>query len=542
MKWSYRIGTDDRGAALPLVILMTVLLALSLATTSVLTQSTAATIRTQTLQRQQRTELVNWTLQQALRDLSPASGRMLGIDPILDPAGSCTGRLGPYTTPDGRVIGVDCVQQANSGWSTSLSSLVLVGDGSDCAGGICATGSDGGLRLTSNDALTFSGTLINLSGAWLGKNANSKILSPMSSQSSVLQPVNASGCPAFATADTSAFDAEVRCTCPPISGGGGTCYDRTFADLRADVDVYRREQSQLIAAVAPSGTAVIPTCASAARWDPNDATSPWVLTLAGGIAGTTELAKLTALTDGKTACIGDGMTKQTPILVVTGTLRFEDPSPASAMAAGQLPTAGNTWTINGSGAVVVLGAPKMNPSKTAVTDCRTDRSGAMLQFSGSSYLRLTAGQMFLCPLQAGGAVLAAPASADDAGFVWAGAANEPVFATQYGLSSGEVWRAHGMVFAPASHFRIDAQSNRTNIALSGGALLRALTLTSNPSTSAQGDFIAPTPTASGTRRVQLRFWDITRNRDLGILQVVITGTYPENPAAGYSFNVWRTLW
>lgn len=538
-----RLRASDRGAALPLVILMTVLLALGLAATAVLTQSTAASIRTQTLQRQQRTELVNWALQNAVRELSPASGRMLGIDPAIDPGGSCAGRLGPYTTSDGRVIRVDCAQATNSGWSTSLSSLVLVGDGSNCASVPCATGKDGGLQITSNDALNFSGTLINLSGAWLGKNANSKILNPVSTLSSVLQPEANRWCPALTMSGGSyLFSADIRCDCPPFSGTGGVCYQRDFQELRDDVAGYMRTQGTVIAATQPTTTAIIPACSSAARWDPNDATSPWAVKIAGGIVGPTELAKLSGLTDGKSACIGDGMTKQAPILVITGGLRFQDASVGSPMTSGQVPVGGNTWTINASAATVVMGAPLMNSAKTAVTDCRTDGAGGMLQFAGSSYLRLTAGRMLLCPLATNGPVIAAPTSTDGAGFAWDGVRSEPLLSTQYGLASGEVLKVHGLVFSPAAWFKIDSQSNRTEISLGAGAVLRALTLTSNPSTVAQGDFYAPTPVMSGTRRVQLRFWDVTRNRDLGIVQVAITGNYPANPAAMYAFNVWRTMW
>ena len=524
---------SDNGAALPLVILMMVILGLSISATAVLTQSATSTVQAHALQKAQRNGLVSWSMQQVLKDLSPANGRILGVDPAFDPAGSCQGQLGPYVHPDGRVVRVDCTQASESGWTDAQSSLMLVGDGANCiATNTCITGQDGGLRLTSNDPLRFSATLINAAGAWLGKNANAKLLDASSIRASVLQSAQ-NDCPA------NGFDATTRCVCPTFGTNSAACRTRDLSRLQADIATYlRRIGSQLIA-LSPSAPASIPTCASAARFDPNDSTSPWVITINGGVIGSTELAQLNALTSGR-PCVGDGSTRQAPALVITGIVRFADAG--TAMQPNTAPTAANTWTIAAPNATIVGGVPTADTATGVVIDCNSNAPGAMLQFTGSSYLRLESGRMLLCKPSASTVVIAAPNATAQAGFAWQGAQSEPLFSTQYGLASGETFKTHGVVFAPAAHFRIDAQSNRTLIQLSGGSVLRALTLTSNPSTVTQGDFSAPMPTVSGTRDVQLRFWDVSGNRDLGIVQMLIHGDDVANPATGYTFKVWRTMW
>ena len=530
MRLSFR---SDDGAALPLVILMMVILGLSISATAVLTQAATSTVQAHAAQKAQRNGLVAWTMQEVLKDLSPASGRLLGVDPSLDPAGSCQGQLGPYVHPDGRVVRVDCTQATDSGWTDAQSSLLLVGAGSGCvATNTCVTGQDGGLKLTSNDPLKFSATLINVAGAWLGKNANATMLDASSVRTSVLQPAP-TDCPA------NGFDASARCSCPSFGTNTAPCRTRDLTRLQTDVAAYLRRIGSSIATQTPTAAATIPTCASAARFNPNDATSPWVITITGGIVGSTELTKLNALTSGK-PCVGDGTTKQAPALVISGILRFADPGPA--MQPGAVPSTSNTWTIASAAATIVGGTPVVDTATGSITDCDSTKPGAMLQFSGASYLRLDAGRMMLCKPDNSNAVLAAPDAATQAGFTWQGARTEPLFATQYGQASGETFKTHGVVFAPAGHFRIDAQSNRTLIQLSGGSVVRALTLTSNPSTITQGDFSAPIPTISGTRDVQLRFWDVSGNRDLGIVQMLIHGDDIANPATAYTFKVWRTMW
>lgn len=533
-----RFDTSDHGAALPLVIIMTVLLAVLLTSTAMLTQSTLATVRNQSLESSKRAALVSWALQNAVRDLTPPTGRLLGVDPRVDPAGSCVGQLGPYTNASGQVVSVDCVQSPDSGFGSAMSSLLLYGGGSDCGTG-CVTGQDGGLRLTSNDALNFSGILINVAGAWQGKNANAQLLNPLTPQTSVLQPDLASGCPASGNG----FVSSPVCACPLLGADASKCYQRNLQLLKTDIASYSARVATAIAASTVSGGAQIPkSCASPVRWDPADATSPWVIPVAGGVVGPTEIAALSALTSGKNECIGNGASKQTPALALSGVLRFQDSTAGSPMAPATMPTGGNTWTIASSNAVVIAGTPVTDASTGAIVDCNAAKPGAMLQFAGSTYLRIDAGRMLLCPPSTRGVVLAAPAAEQNLGFTWQGVRTEPLLATLYGQSGGEVVKAHGVLFAPAGYLRIESQSNRTEVALGGGAVIRALTLTSNPSSSTQGDFYAPTPSPSGQREVQLRFWDVTRGRDLGIVQVVINDAYPTNPAFGYVIKVWRTMW
>lgn len=533
---------SERGAALPLVLLMTVILALSLSATAVLTQSAATTVRSQARETASRAALVSWALQNVTRDLTPATGRLLGVDPRVDPAGSCIGQLGPYTDASGRRVSVDCIQDSDSGLGAGSTSLLLVGNGNDCAPSqSCSTGQDGGLRLTSNDALNFSGTLVNVSGAWQGKNSNSQVLNPTTQLSSVLEPT-ASPCPA----GSGGFVTNQPCTCPLTGTDSSKCYQRTLADLQADVSAYVQRAGSGTDASPTGAAALIPSCSNVARYDSTNPASPWALKITGGTVTSTELAQLNALFDGSLKCngktfrVGDGSTNLQPMLVVSGVLRFQDTRAGSAMAASSAPVAANTWTIASSNAIVIAGTPVADPSTG--WDCDQSQPGAMLQFAGSSYLRLSAGRLLLCPLTLGGVTLSAPTSEQGAGYAWQGLRNEPLFATQYGQASGEVFRAHGVIFSPAAWFRIESQSNRTQVLLGGGSILRGLTLTSNPSAFSQGDFLAPAPLPRAERRVQLRFWDMDRGRDLGIVELVISDKYPGNPAAGYAFKVWRTMW
>lgn len=534
MTRSSKVLAGERGAALPLVILMVVLIALALSATAILTQSSATTVRTQAVESGKRAALVTGALQSALRELTPASGRLLGVDPRVDPAGSCVGQLSSYTDSTTQVA-VDCVQVAYSGLGSALSSLLLVGDGSDC-GSSCVAGQDGGLRVNSNSALTFQGILINAAGAWDAKKVTLNPDSP--TISSVLQPDPASVCPAISRSFAFSFNNSgfsAKCDCP--SGMDAShCYKRTSGDLQSDIAMYIQRIGQTLATSTPGDAAQIPSCADAARFA--GSTGPWVIRLTGGTIGATELAALNLLTGGSKPCIGDGSTKSAPALVVSGVLQFTGTTPGSTRGTT------NTWAINSASAVIVAGTPKYDTTTSAVTDCDAAQSGVMLQFAGSSYVQLQAGRMFLCAAAPGGVVLAAPTTGAGAGFVWQGDRTSPLLETQFGSSGGEQLKVHGMLFSPAAYFNINSQDKSTLVRLDGGSILRALSLSGNPSTSslAQGSFYAPQPTVGGQREVQLRFWDTTRGRDLGMVDVVITDTYPNKPATAYAFKVWRTMW
>lgn len=526
---------SERGAALPLVILMVVLLALTLSATAVLTQSSAATVRGQAIESAKRSALVTGALQSALRELTPPSGRLLGVDPRVDPAGSCIGQLAEYTdSTTQQTVRIDCVQAPFSGLGSALSSLLLVGDGSDC-GSSCVAGQDGGLYINSNSALAFQGILVNVAGVWDAKKVALNPDNPLTA--SVLQPDPASGCPAIIRNFQFAFSTSgysAKCACP-YDMDPTRCYKRAATDLQSDVATYVQRLGSGLTTSSPGDTALIPSCSAAARL--NDTSGPWVIRLAGGTVGLTELAALNALTSGKSACIGNGSTKSEPALLISGVLRFQDSSSTTRVA-------GNTWLIDGSSAVIVAGTPLFDTSTLVVNDCDTGKAGAMLQFGGSTYLQLAAGQMFLCPPAPGGISLAAPTVASGAGFAWQGDHTKPLLETQFGSAGGEVVKAHGLLFAPAAYFNINSQDKSTQVKMDGGSILRALTLTANASTGvlAKGSFYAPKTTASGQREVQLRFWDSTRQRDLGFVQVVISDKYNGSPALGYAIKVWRTMW
>ena len=540
---------DERGAALPLVLVMLALLGLSLASAVALGQTGSIATRSNAIQREQRSVAVSTALGGALRDLTPVSGRLLGVDPALDPAGSCVHALGPYRTADGRTIAVACAEGPGSGWTTSQSSLVLTGTGSDAgatciASGGCVTGEDGGLRLTSNDPLNLSGGLVNLAGAWSGK-ATKTMLNLLGSPRAVLQPALGTGaeqCPAVVRNGADyAFDADPRCECPSMTDAGGACSTRAFTALRDAVAAFVAASGARVAADVPSATsAVVPKCSDApSRLNASDEHSPWVLRITGGRIGPTEMLALNQLTDKQSGCVGDGG-PSSPALVLTGVLRFGSATSGDAMTPGSAPTTANTWTIASRDALVIGGVPVVDDEE--IVDCDRTAPGTHLEMSGASYLRITSGSVSLCPLHADGAVLSAPTAAAQAGFVWSGARNAAVLGTAYGMSGGEMLRMHGLLFAPSAWAEFASQAKSTNIVLDAGVVLRALTLTSNPSASVQGDIAMPSPTGSADRTVQLRIRDLTRARDLGLVELVIHATSASAPAAGYTVHVWRALW
>lgn len=540
----------DRGAALPLVLVMLAMLGLSLASAVAIGQTGSLATRSSAVQRELRSSAMSTALGDALRDLTPASGRLLGVDSALDPAGSCVGALGPYETSDGRTLSVTCAEAPGSGWSTSQSSLVLTGSGWDGASpclpdGACVTGQDGGLRLTSNDPLNLSGGLVNLSGAWSGKSTKT-MLNLLGAPRAVLQPAAGTGaetCPAAVTnAGGDAFDADPRCGCPTMSGTGGTCTARPFTLLRDAVEAFIVAAGSRVAAdVAGAGAAVVPSCTDApSRLDPADEHSPWVLRVTAGRVAPAQVSALNALTDKQSGCIGDGRQQSSPALLLDGVLRFGSASMGDAMTPGSTPSPENTWTIGSRGAVVIGGVPVL--ADDAIVDCDVAKPGAHLEFSDASYLRVTAGVVSLCPRRAGGAVLSAPTTTAQAGFTWSGARGSAVLGTSYGMSGGELLRMHGLLFAPAAWADFASQAKSTNIVLDAGVVLRALTLTSNPSAGVQGDIAMPNPSGSADRVVQLRVRDVTRAQDLGLVELVIHATGASTPAAGYTVNIWRALW
>ena len=257
---------SESGGALPMVLLMVVLLSLLLTATAALTRSSAATVRTAAAEQTLRQEMVSEALQRSMSDLTPPTGQVLGVDPAIDPAGSCVGQLGPYTLPNGDRVRVDCVQAIDSGVRTGMSSLLLTGDGSNCAvSGDCVTGQDGGLRLTSNAPLNFSGALTNVSGAWLGKNANAELLNASSARSAVVQPSPDAMCPAYSAA--SGFESDPRCVCPRFGTGSSSCSARNFDRLSADVTRFLQTMSRTLQDIAPTSRVTVPTCNSSTQFD-----------------------------------------------------------------------------------------------------------------------------------------------------------------------------------------------------------------------------------------------------------------------------------
>lgn len=555
----------EEGAALALILVFITVMSLWLAAVAFLTQSSNVAVQVSSTNAEYRAQIVNAALQQALTrltDVSSSTARRYGMDALGDDGTSLRCNDEPAksllatvpTSYNGKVVtvAVSCTQMADSGKQGPLASFVLTGTGQDCGAG-CIAGQDGGLRISGlpNQSCTngsgsgpglvtrmqVRGGLINVSGAWDGVYCGSL---EIQDGGQITQPDSSGFCPAssFSFNETQVS----KCLCPTWyftdTNNPGTCpTDQFFDDLNPNAATYNSAFIQNLvdklgtpsvtyATISniPYGTTVN-ACPGSYQVIQDPTTSLFYIKVSPGIVDANVLKTL----NGLLSSCGDGTAASKPLVYFTsGVYRFTNG------VTGQAQSTSNTLTINGLGIRVVGG---QLISKSGVPSCDTTMPGVEFQFADSTFLQINRGYLDLCSR--------VPSSGDQIGSTisalsgqWTGSRSSAFLSVTAGNTVE--FRNNGLILAPAGWANLGV-GNNTVVSLLKGAILRAATVSPNGAASTSGS-VFPIPRFNGDRAVQLRFWDVTRRQDLGLVQVVIKDYFGRKPGFGYKIITWRTLW
>lgn len=554
----------DKGAALPLVLIMIVILSISMAATAMLQQSTSQALVQNAGGSEKRSALISDALGRAIQDLNfDANGRAVRLA-VGDTAGTCPGFPKTYTMDvnkyyqlaDGSTaagsyprrlapasINVQCGYRQQSGKTLALASLILTGTGSlGCPADGCQVGRDGGLKInltgggsTSCTAvkkrMTFSAGIMNSSGAWSGAGCDT-ISFPKDVK--LVQPALGASCPATANNFKNGNTA-VPCTCPASSiseGSGQTATTTNYAWQVTDggsFSGYRTTQCESdnsgnsaddLDPLQPQTTiagfmgGVISQLAEPATWSSSSLTSACVSTLNPGIITsailTTAMNRITACPNGSSKVIQ---------LKPNGIFRI-----ANAQ-------------LNTNGYKLVGGTT----TGTGANETCSNSPGAQLQFSGTGSLTLDPKESnFLCafdPTDRSIPTIVAPMSGTTATF----SSDAQYFLTYpTGAPNSGVCglTITGYVFAPGSALQATL-NGCASVSLNDAAIVRAMNINATAAVNYTGGAAAPPP-FSGDRVVQFQFSE--GSLDLGTTQLVIRDFFARRWGVGVSIYSWRTMW
>ena len=218
-------------------------------------------------------------------------------------------------------------------------------------------------------------------------------------------------------------------------------------------------------------------------------------------------------------------------------------------------TATNKPTIIG-GDVTTISEWSAGVPKWECDEVTASAKGIQFQFQNASYMFLDKGFLSICPLAKDTTqpIIAAPSRTDSvantgnpAPFYWLGKRESPIFENSQGSASSCVvcMDVKGQVFTPAAFIRLSL-NGESYLTFKKGIIARALTIGGTGSAKSGGEVSPPLP-FNGDRVIQLHLKatkvnDLTINRDLGIVQIVIRDYYGRRIGSGYKIISWRTAW
>lgn len=430
-----KISKDDTGSALALVLFFIVLLSLWLGSVSLLTQSSSSAIRQNLSQNELRSQYVGYGFNAALSALTPYPGTSCqgAIDDKSNPCrrgtlanpcnnsnfasafNSALAQIFPTNVnKDLQLINnlkVVCDQAPNSGIYTSLPSLVLIGDGSDCNNpnsSPCEIGKHGGLRISASGASDSStplcssiegassryvsyGSVFNRSGKWQDVDCSDfEIKNIPLEMSYIYQP----------TSNLDAYCPSNWTPCNPLDNWGGK-YNNIGKIKNLSYNNFATKVNAFISYTAKQ-LDTFPT--SRATFNPptlicSNVTSQNYIEISPGLisnsptddANVLTLDKLNALTSSN-GC-GNG-TNGTAIIFKSGVYGFEGSSTPGSNSS-------NTWSINFPGSTpgsIFAGLPNWSVSGSSETPCGNSpiSDGARFLFKNYSYLDVKRGKFIAC--------------------------------------------------------------------------------------------------------------------------------------------------
>jgi hypothetical protein len=260
----------------------------------------------------------------------------------------------------------------------------------------------------------------------------------------------------------------------------------------------------------------------------------------------------------QSGCLGDGNSK--PLFqFLPGIFRFNLSPPGTASSTQNTIRISGTSTNNPTiigGSLKTTSEWSAGVPKWECNDSSASAKGVQFQFQNASYFYLDKGFVSLCPLvkDTTQPILAAPSRTDNvantgnpAPFYWLGKRESPILENSQGAASSCVvcMDIKGQVFTPAGFIRLNL-NGESYLTFKKGIIARALTISGTGSAKSGGEVAPPLP-FNGDRVIQLRLKatkvnNLTINRDLGIVQIVIRDYYGRRIGSGYKIISWRTAW
>jgi hypothetical protein len=588
---------DEEGSALALVLFFIIIVSLWLGSVALLTQSSSSAIKTNIAESQKRSDYVDIGVKAALQELTPNPACSSGTIDDADYDLSC--RRGTLFQPCSDTtfynrleavlasteIKVRCGQSNLSGIDSSLGSLILLGDGTDCSSN-CAVGRDGGLSISASGAsdpttpacststgdssrYRIYGSVINLSGKWDSVDCTDfeVATTPTDVAPKIIQPLAGEAyCP-------SGFS-----PCGVLSEWGGkasgigSVSSLTLSKYNK-INAFVNYTAGHLDAFPTTRATVSPEDADCSNSFNTSFSGKKSITILPGYISNENPASTNVLTLSRlnelTKSCGDGGSGGPAVVFQSGVYGFVGSTTSGSSSS-------NTWSINYSGSItgsVFAGLPNWEQDGSNFdAPCGSDpvSNGVRFLFKNYSYINLQRGKFIACasskadPRGAGyepivtQPIFSAPAKNSYsnpalANFWWgssSGVTNsyDAFYTSAQGNNSGggcinaDVCANFvGSIFAPASWLNI--QLNGTTISsFKKGMFVKALTISQTGSGPPTKSVSSPGVVTNGDRQVQLNFFRRSTGQFLGSVQLKIDDSYGDKLASGYIRKAWRVGW
>lgn len=579
-----RDSKSEAGSALAIVLITVVFVGLWFGSVAVLTNSGQSVLKNAVTTSNYNSSIITSMLNQTVQALTPSQSVRYGT--LASGCSSLT--LPTYTDPTtGNVITVQCYSAPYSG-NTYGNSLSLVGTAPSTGTGV--VGIDGGLAFVSsnsNQPCTTAGTgryvvyggLFNASGAWqnvscttlemnlsttqLTSDSNNQL--PAATQISQAQlyvptsqtqtPVTswtgaasgvAVGCPSTTTyTDPAGTTASATAPC-----SYDTASNISPTNSTSDVGAY---MNTIEAGLPDAGTALATYTGETTPGSFVNCTTTEISSGIPAIVWKPGVLNDSLLKDLNTMTNSSGCGKKSVALIFSpGTYKFA-------------PTVPTEWYVGG-GATVVLGSPYFKPSTASfnnIVDCDWSQAGGQFQFTGPMFTQIGAGEMYLCPdsQTSGNPTLVATAHdvKDASGKVVVGQwnpnaqANPDNGVANTGDNTKEIlivaqsnngsnpcavcFLSEGLVYSPGGSTYIYLTG--TGRATFGqGAMWKGMIVDVNGSTKRSVTAKPPVTSFKGDRKVQLKFYNKTQKKVIGVVQLTIKDNFGQTFGSGYKIDTW----
>jgi hypothetical protein len=184
-------------------------------------------------------------------------------------------------------------------------------------------------------------------------------------------------------------------------------------------------------------------------------------------------------------------------------------------------------------------------SRSTCAGANPPETGVELQFKSSSLI-INQGSIdlyALCSSSSNGGnlpVLAAPLSGTSSSFSWSAPSDIPILKIDDTGNNQARVGFHGPVLEPAGYNTINLSNASSSVAYDFGAVFQGMSLSgylNHITNSAQA-----APQYDGGRIIQLRFYNVSSQQDLGTVQIEIDDQFGQSLASNYKIISWRAAW